>query len=112
MIRQPVSASELFCQLIVEQVERLDAQVAQRVGGIAGLGEQEPLREAATHVAQDFELLPGLDAFGDHLDVEAARHGDDGADDGVIRRVGGDVAHEAAVDLQRVDAPALEVRQR
>src|SRR6185436_17682454 len=42
-----------------EEVERLDAQVSQRIGSWHGFGEQEPLGEAATHVAQDFELVPG-----------------------------------------------------
>src|SRR4029079_1636233 len=65
----------------VEQVDRLDLEIAQRVGGVAGPREQEALGEVAAHVAQDLELLPGLDAFGDHLDVQAARHGNDGAHD-------------------------------
>src|SRR5688572_145364 len=97
--------------VVVEQVERLDPQVTQRVRRTAGLGEQEPLRKRTTHAAQDFELLPALDAFGDDLDVEAAGHGDHGTDDGVIGGVGDDVTDELAVDLERVDAPALEVRQ-
>src|SRR6187549_1182351 len=95
----------------LEKIQRLNAQITQRVDGRAWLGEQESLRQAATHVAKDLELLTGLDALGDDRDVEAARHGNDGADDGVVGRIGGDVAHETPVDLQRVDAPALQVRQ-
>src|SRR4029079_15717798 len=68
--------------LVVEQVDRFDLEVAEGVGGAARPREQEALRQAAAHAAQDLELLPGLDAFGHHLDVQAARHGDDGADDG------------------------------
>src|SRR5262245_60523465 len=95
----------------LDKVERLDAQVALRVCRTAGFGEQESLRQVTAHVAQDLELLEALDALGDHLDVQAARHGDDGSDDGVVGGVGHDVAYEATVDLQRVHAPALEVRQ-
>src|SRR3954469_8890431 len=86
--------------VVVEQIERLDLEVAQCFGGTAGLGEQESLGEVATHVAQDLALLPALDALGHDLYVQAARHGDDGAHDGVVRRVGRDVAYEAAVDLE------------
>src|SRR6185312_6919851 len=37
------------------------------------------------------------------------RHGDDRLDDREIAHVGHEVAHEAAVDLEVVDPPALEV---
>src|SRR5690606_16205401 len=66
---------ERVLPVVVDQADGFDAQVASRVRGVAGPGEQEALRERAAHAAQDLELLPGLDALGDHLDVEAARHG-------------------------------------
>ena len=78
--------------VVLEKIERIDAKVAHGVAGAARPREQEPLSETATHVAKDLELLPGLDAFGHDLDVEAARHGDDCADDGVVGRIAGDVA--------------------
>ena len=50
-------------------------------------------------------------AFGDGLQIQAVRHLDDGAHDGRIVRVGGQVADEALVDLELVDVEALEVGQ-
>ena len=84
--------------------EQLLALIARR-----GLGEQEPLSESAAELAQYLELLLALDAFRDHLDVQVPRDRDDGADDREIARVGDEVAHEAAVDLEVVDVPVLEV---
>src|SRR3954471_21502971 len=58
--------------LVVEQVDRLDLEITQCVRGAARPREQETLGQVAAHAAQDLELLPGLDALGDHLDVQAA----------------------------------------
>ena len=46
------------------------------------------------------------------LQAEAVRQADDGADDGLVFRVIGDIAHEGLVDLQFVDLESLEVTQR
>ncbi len=54
----------------------------------------------------------GLDALGDGLQVQRARHLDDGLHDGAVVGVGVDVAHEGLVDLERVQREALEVAQR
>src|SRR4029077_4308621 len=62
-------------------------------------------------LANFLKLRPALDALGDDLDVQVPRHGDDGAHDRQIAHVGDQIAHEAAVDLQGVDAPALQVRK-
>ncbi len=86
-------------------------QHAQVVGG-AGLAEQLALRLVAAGLAQERELLHGLDAFGDHLHAEAVAHLDDGAHQRRVVAVGGGVAHEGLVDLQRADRELLQRRQR
>ena len=62
--------------------------------------------------AQEFELLAGLDALGDHLEVEALAHVDDGSHDGGIVRIDRDVAHERLVDLQSADRELLQGGKR
>ena len=74
-------------------------------------GKQKSLAHRAAQFSQYFGLLVALDAFGDHLDVQVPRDGDDGAHDRQIARIGHEVADEAAVDFQRVDPPILEVAQ-
>jgi hypothetical protein len=63
-------------------------------------------------LAQEFQLLAGFDAFGNDLEIEALAHVDDGAHDGGIVRVHGDVAHERLVDFQSADGKLLQRRQR
>ena len=98
----------------------------QRAGlaGAVGFGEQdlaEPvcidrvaeevaLRVVAAMLAQEVELLLVLDAFRDHLELEAVRHVDDRVDDRRVVAVDRDVADERAVDLQRADRKLLEGR--
>src|SRR3990167_224043 len=60
---------------------------------------------------QEAGQLGGLHALGDDLQLEAARHADDGAHDGGIIRVADDVAHERLVDLELVHREPLEVGQ-
>src|SRR5256884_2023246 len=61
----------------------------------------------SAELAQLLELLPALDAFGHHLDVQVPGHGDDGTHDGEIALVRHQVTHETAVDLERIHPPAL-----
>src|SRR5215470_6800323 len=91
------------------EIERLAVEITQAVLRRGGAGKQIPLRISAAKLTKFLELLPALDAFGDHLDVQMARHGDDGTHDGEVAQVGHQVAHEGAVDLEGVDAPALQV---
>jgi hypothetical protein len=79
--------------------------------GVFGEGrrEQVALAEVAAGVGEALALGVGLDAFGDHVDVELVGHGDDGLGDGQVARVGGEVADEGAVDLEGVDVHPLEV---
>src|ERR1700694_3511937 len=93
------------------EVERLPGQVARAVLCRRRPGKQIPLRISAAELAQLLELLPTLDTFRDHLDVQMPGHGDDGADDGEIAHVRHQVTHETAVDLERIYTPALQVRE-
>src|SRR4029077_9471343 len=93
------------------EIERLPGQVARAVLRRRRPGKQIPLRITAAELAQLLELLPTLDAFRNHLDVQMPGHGDDGADDGEIAHVRHQVTHETAVDLERIHAPALQVRE-
>jgi hypothetical protein len=47
--------------------------------GLEGPAEVEPLAFGALLLAQELELLRGLDAFGDDALLQASRHADDGA---------------------------------
>ena len=62
--------------------------------------------------ADEVELCAPLDALGHHLEVEAARHGEDRVHHRDVVRAVGDAGDEAAVDLQDIEAEALEVRER
>src|SRR5580698_1409254 len=69
------------------------------------------LRKATPQFAQLLQLLPALDAFGDDGNPKVACHGDDGPDDGQVAGIRAQVAHKAAVDLDRIHRPVLQVRQ-
>src|SRR5437764_1075043 len=87
---------------ILEQV-RLEALRRQR------RAEEEALDAIAALLLQELQLLLGLHPLGDDFEVEAVGHGDDGADDGGVAAVGGDVADERLVELERVDGETLQV---
>src|SRR5438094_7598300 len=93
------------------EIEGLAVEILAAVLRRRRAGEEKPLRVGAAELAQLLELLPALDALGHHMDVKVLRHGDDGADDREVREVRHQVAYEAAVDLERIHAPALEVRE-
>src|SRR5215469_14524244 len=95
----------------LREIERVAVEIAQAILCRGGSGEEITLCVGAAELAHLLELLPALDPFGNHLDVQMARHGDDGAHDREVTEVSHQVAHEAAVDLERVHQPALEVRE-
>src|SRR6185437_14407900 len=68
-------------------------------------------RIRAAELAQLLQLLPSLDALCHYLDIEMPRHGDDGFDDRQVAHVRDEVTHEAAIDLEVVHPPLLEVRE-
>src|SRR5438105_2955461 len=89
-----------------------DCANAQEIGktcGGNGLAEIKPLSGMAAMHLQEFQLLGGLHALRDGLEMQALGHGDDGDDDGGVVGVAADAAHERLVDLERVNREALEV---
>src|SRR3569832_1181321 len=97
--------------LLLGEVQRLAGQVAVTLGLVYGLGEQEPLPQLATQLTDLVELLPTLNTLGHHLNIEIAGHRNNCADNGKVARVRDQVANEAAVDLEVVHAPALQIGQ-
>ena len=86
-------------------------QQAPEILGRQGPTEEKSLALVALVRAQERQLFACLDAFGDHALLEISPHADHRADDGRRIRIGSDVAHEGAVDLQGVDREALQVTQ-
>ena len=81
--------------------------------GLERLGEQEPLDVADTEARERGELLRGLDAFGDDVELERPSHARDRLDEHAgAAVVGAQRLDEAAVDLQRVEREVLEVAER
>src|SRR5690348_13128023 len=97
--------------LLVREAERHTVEEPAALGSRGGLGEQVALREPAAELAQLLELLPALDSLGDDPDVEVSGDCDDRTDDRKVAHVGHEVADEAAVDLEKIDVPLLEVAQ-
>src|SRR5512146_2562404 len=87
----------------VAREERLDLRGRHR------RAEEESLHLVAAPRGEERELRIGLDAFGEHLEVEAVGERDDRFRDREASRVGRDLPHEREVDLQAVDREALEV---
>src|SRR5665213_1241003 len=73
--------------------------------------DQESLRFLAAMALQEFVLRGGFDAFGDHAQVERMRQCDDRDGDRLVVAVLFQPAHEALVDLDRLDRQAREIRQ-
>ena len=74
--------------------------------------DQETLNAVTPHGTQNFQMLRGLHPFRHHTHVEAVRHFNNGAGDGGVVRVLGQIGNEGAVDLQRVHREAFEVAER
>src|ERR1700722_12500482 len=65
--------------------------------------EEISLSEVAMSIAEIVGLLARLDAFGDHLHPERARHLEDGIDEQRTRRARRNVVHECFVDLETIE---------
>src|SRR6185369_5529268 len=74
--------------------------------------EQEALRVVASERPQRLELGRRLESLGDRRQLERVCEPDDRLDDAGVLRLAAEPADERAVDLQRLDREALEVRQR
>src|SRR4029079_16422694 len=86
----------------------------QRRELVRGYGRAEvvTLHLVARAFAQERLLLGRLDAFGDDRQAQGLTHRDDRLGNRAIFRVARDLADEGAVDLQRVDREALQMRER
>src|SRR5439155_22528880 len=74
--------------------------------------EVEALRVVGTELVQARDLPLGLDALGDDLEAQRARHAQHGTDDRGVPVVAAEPADERAVDLDDVEREALEVSER
>src|SRR2546427_4111451 len=103
---KPISCAFSFATHALEELRELL--------GRHRLAVQEALHLVAAVALQEMELGVGLDALGDHFQVQRVTERDDGlGEDPVLGfRAAADVAHEGAVDLQRVDRQGLEIRER
>jgi hypothetical protein len=79
------------------------------VRGGQGVAEKIALAFVALLGPEECELLVRFHAFGNDPIVEVLAHPDHGADDGGVVRIGGDIAHEGLIDLDRVDRESLQV---
>ena len=73
--------------------------------------EMVTLSFAAIVGLEKLQLLKCLYPFGDHLQMQAVRHADDGTDDGASIRAFRKVVNERPVELERVYRKALQVAQ-
>ncbi len=71
--------------------------------------EQSALHQSAIMIEQKIQLSLIFHAFGDHFQIQAAGEGDDGAGDGGILGVVGDVAQKTAVDFEAADGELFEM---
>src|SRR5262249_53150123 len=73
---------------------------------------QIALREGTAEIAQQRRLFDRLDALGDETQAEIYGEAGDRAHDRAVAEIGGDVAHEAAIDLERVERRRRERVER
>ena len=75
-------------------------------------GQQIALILVAAELSQCRQLPLRFHPLGSHTQVQAVGHGDDGPDDGGVVGIRLDVAHEGAVDLQRIDRQLFQIGER
>src|SRR3569832_2068069 len=95
-------------------VDAVQFVATQQIGDVAD-GQRRAVqvtlyRDAVT--AHEIQLLAGLHALGDDVELQGLGHRDDRLDDGGVVGVGGHVADEGAVDLQGVDGQAYQITLR
>ena len=73
--------------------------------------DQKALKLVTAQVAQRVKLRLRLHPLGHGLQLQAARHLDDGGGDRQVMPLTGDFTDKTAVDLQLVDRVALQVAQ-
>ena len=77
-----------------------------------GRGHVVALREIHSDALELRQHLRRLDRFGDGRDAKCLADLADGFHHAPIDRVGGDVADELPVDLQKVDRQRLQIQER
>src|ERR1700688_958732 len=85
-------------------------QVRELVGG-HGPAEEVALSLRAAPGSQEGELFLGFDALGNDTLLEVLTHINDGADDGRIVRVAGDLVDKGLVNLEDVDGELAEIAE-
>ena len=70
------------------------------------------LSETTAQLAQQFELLLGLDPFCDNFEAEAIRHRDNRAQERNTARVFRRIVNERAIDLKHVKRVVAQIAQR
>ncbi len=79
--------------------ERMAAQIGFEFGGRQRLGVEVALRLLALLIQEERGLRGRLHALGDHFKAEIVRHRDERTHDRGVAGIVGDLADEAAVDL-------------
>src|SRR6185369_12542120 len=87
----------------------LDVVLRGRVG-VDGTAGKEALQVVAAAVEQHLFLHLGLDALGDHLEAERVAKPYDGGDHRVVIGILVHIGDERAVDLERIQREAAQVR--
>jgi len=75
------------------------AQHDVAIGGGYRPGKVVTLHLLAAVAGEECQLRRGFHTFGDDFKAQTVRHADDGEGNGGIVIIGGDVAHEKAVDF-------------
>ena len=107
----PDGVTESGCATFARRwaLQHLDRLAKQVIGFAMGdrRAEQVTLYLIALLGIQQIQLLRCLNTFRDDLEPHVVGHCDDGADDGRIILIRGDIADKGTVDLDGVDREAL-----
>src|SRR6267154_3643134 len=93
------------------RLDRAGSQELRHRLGMNGGGKEIPLRLIATVHAQEFQLLHGLDSFGDHPHPQRMRERDHRLGDRRVVPVLVGLAYERTVDLKAIDRQTREIAQ-
>ena len=96
-------------QVAQQRLAHAEHQKAREVGQWQRLADPVALHLVAAELAQQGQLLGGLDAFGHHFQVEVVRQVDHRAHQLAVLGTILHAADEALVDLQQGDGQAVEV---
>ncbi len=83
--------------------------ISANASGVHRGAAEEALILIAAQRAQEFQLLLGFHAFGDHLQAQAVRQRDDRVHDGRVLGIGDHILDEGAIDLELVEREAAQI---